>query len=83
MTVVIVVVVVVVCGDVGYGPALVPEVSAAGGPALVGVEGLLLVPLFPVGSGAFDAVCLLLVIVTAASSLPPLLSWLVLVVMGV
>lgn len=63
-----VVVEVVLCGDVGYGPVLVPEVSDAGGLALVGVEGLLVVPLFPVGSGAFDAMWL--VIVTVASSVP-------------
>lgn len=78
---IVVVVVVLVCGDTGCGPALVPEVSAAGGPAFVVAEGMLVVPVFPAWSGDFDAVCRWIVTFTVVSSVPPLLPWLVLVVM--
>lgn len=58
----------VVCGDVV--PALVAKVSAAGGPALVRVEGVLVVPVFPAGARDPDTVCSLLLTVTAIFSVP-------------
>lgn len=58
----------VVCWDVV--PALVAKVSAAGGPALVRVEGLLVVPVFPAGAGDPDTVCSWLLTVTVIFSVP-------------
>lgn len=59
----------VVCGDVV--PALVAKVSAAaGGPALVRVEGVLVVPVFPAGAGDPDTVCSWLLTVTVVFSVP-------------
>lgn len=73
--------VVVVCRDVV--PALVPEV-AAGLPGLVGVEGLLGVTVFPDGFVVvLDAVWEGFVTATVVNFSPPLLPWLVLVVMAV
>lgn len=54
--------------------ALVPELSVAGGPAFVRLEGGIVVPVFPVGAGAFDTACPWLVTVTLVFSVTPLLS---------
>lgn len=56
----------VVCRDVV--PALVSEEPVTEGPAVVSMEGVLVVPGFPAGEGALDAVCTGLVAV-------PVLFW--------
>lgn len=55
----------VVCRSVV--PALLPVVSAGGGPAFVRVEGVPVVPAFPAGSGALDVGCPWLVAITVFS----------------
>lgn len=52
--VVVVVVVPVVCGD---GVPVALWVCTAGGPAVVRVEGMLVVPVIPGGTVALDVVC--------------------------
>lgn len=62
----------VVCRDVV--PALVSEGPVTEGPAVVSMEGVLVVPGFPAGEGALDAVCTGLVAVPVLFWMPPSLS---------